>query len=967
MPRATHVQTNFTAGEISPRLLGRTDLNRYQNGLNTASNAIVYPHGMLARRPGTKFVAYTKGSAAARLIQFEYNDEQSYVLEAGDQYLRFYRDGIQITENLTSVTATFSALVGTYTKSGHRLAENDFVTVTGMSDSAYNVSGYITNVTATTWDMTLTSTPAGAGTGGTAAVPYDIASPWAAADIDTLKYVQSADTIFVCHPRYQPRVIERTGSDVFSVSTYELEYGPFETVPRETNFLLSTSGHDATLVDGTKYKDGQNANDYGGVKPTEHFSIKIIDDTMNWDHDGATGTTGTDIGRLIKFRATSAMDFLIAQIYQTISAKEAYAVLISNGSNWGFDGGNVLGRTTPGDDEFYVGDFYGAIDEGKHQVKTITSASWAAGTLTVTTDQKHCMDQATTESVTISGLESTTDVNGTYTATATGDNTFTCSTSDPGTVTASTGTASFPKFLQDTTQEGTTSSNYPSIPSFFQQRLFLANTPNNVNRIYASSTGDFGNFQDTLLEAPYDVLDTNALVLTIDDDQVNNIKWLRSVARGLVIGTAGAEYTLSGSNSFDVITPSNVRALRQTEFGSADGRIDTLIGRSILFAHRSGTRLIELSYSFDADQQIGNDVSIVSEHLLKQGVKEIAYQEVPVNILWIVRGDGKLVCLTYEKEQDVIGWTTGEFGGSGLAESVAVIPEADEDACWFIVNRNGTRFVEVMQAPVDIDTVQDDCWYVDAGLKLDNTNSTSSALIKYTGSYVAGGTGTLVATAHTPFAGTAADVGKRFRLYASDDSFYEFDVTGAISASQCDVKLVTSGLPTELQNTNTANWAELTLTASGLDHLEGQTLKVLADGGVHDDVTVSGGSVTFNDYVGKAIIGHGYSSVMEGLPVRVLQYFTETRGKVQSLYKAEIQLWRSLGGLVSFDGNTGVELDYRVPEEAFGAAPRLTSAVVDVTAPNSYDTRQSLKVTTSDPVPFNLLAVTYELDINEQV
>ena len=82
MSNIVHLQTNFTAGEISPRLLGRADLAKYNNGARTIENAVVQTHGGLTRRTGTRFAAEVKSSSLVpRLVEFHYNSEQSYVLE----------------------------------------------------------------------------------------------------------------------------------------------------------------------------------------------------------------------------------------------------------------------------------------------------------------------------------------------------------------------------------------------------------------------------------------------------------------------------------------------------------------------------------------------------------------------------------------------------------------------------------------------------------------------------------------------------------------------------------------------------------------------------------------------------------------------------------------------------------------------------------------------------------------------
>tara|TARA_B100000963_G_scaffold53800_1_gene41840 strand:+ start:1789 stop:4062 length:2274 start_codon:yes stop_codon:yes gene_type:complete len=107
MAKASPAFTNFTAGELSPRLDGRTDLAKYQNGCKTLQNFIVHPHGGASRRPGTTFVREVKNSAnAARLIPFEFNVTQTYILEFGDQYFRIHKDGGTVVSSGSPVEVT---------------------------------------------------------------------------------------------------------------------------------------------------------------------------------------------------------------------------------------------------------------------------------------------------------------------------------------------------------------------------------------------------------------------------------------------------------------------------------------------------------------------------------------------------------------------------------------------------------------------------------------------------------------------------------------------------------------------------------------------------------------------------------------------------------------------------------------------------------------------------------------------
>ena len=93
MAKSFSIYTHFNTGEISDRLKGRVDLEKYKHGCEVLENFIVLPEGGVTRRSGTHYVADTKtAGAVARLIPFQFNDEQAYVLEFGHQYFRIYKD-----------------------------------------------------------------------------------------------------------------------------------------------------------------------------------------------------------------------------------------------------------------------------------------------------------------------------------------------------------------------------------------------------------------------------------------------------------------------------------------------------------------------------------------------------------------------------------------------------------------------------------------------------------------------------------------------------------------------------------------------------------------------------------------------------------------------------------------------------------------------------------------------------------
>ena len=98
MPKASPIQNQFNAGELSLQLKGRTDIDKYVSGCETLENFLPQVHGPVRKRPGSRFVKEVKDSSkTVRLLSFEYSTEQAYILEFGDLYVRFYKDGGNIT------------------------------------------------------------------------------------------------------------------------------------------------------------------------------------------------------------------------------------------------------------------------------------------------------------------------------------------------------------------------------------------------------------------------------------------------------------------------------------------------------------------------------------------------------------------------------------------------------------------------------------------------------------------------------------------------------------------------------------------------------------------------------------------------------------------------------------------------------------------------------------------------------
>ena len=104
MAKASTIQSSFNAGELSPTLDGRVDLAKYGYGCAKMENFYPLVQGGARKRSGTRFVNEVRDSAdVTRLIPFEFNTTQAYILEFGNLYMRVYKDGGQVLDSLSAI------------------------------------------------------------------------------------------------------------------------------------------------------------------------------------------------------------------------------------------------------------------------------------------------------------------------------------------------------------------------------------------------------------------------------------------------------------------------------------------------------------------------------------------------------------------------------------------------------------------------------------------------------------------------------------------------------------------------------------------------------------------------------------------------------------------------------------------------------------------------------------------------
>ncbi len=224
------IQPSFAAGEIGPALHGRVDVSKYAVGLRTAKNVFVRPHGGVSNRAGLRYVGPARAhDAKPRLIPFRFSTTQTYVLEFTDLRMRVIKDGGHVLEAAKTITGATQGNPVVVTSTAHGFTNGDEVYITGVGGmTRLNARRFkVAGVTANTFQVTHQVTGAnidGTGfaaytSGGTAARVYTLTTPYAQADLTTLKFVQSADVMTLVHPSYDPRELSRTGHAAWSLAS----------------------------------------------------------------------------------------------------------------------------------------------------------------------------------------------------------------------------------------------------------------------------------------------------------------------------------------------------------------------------------------------------------------------------------------------------------------------------------------------------------------------------------------------------------------------------------------------------------------------------------------------------------------------------------------------------------------------------------------------------------------------------
>lgn len=923
----------FVAGEISPKLFGRTDLEKYDLGLAEATNWFVDYQGGISTRPGTRFIDVVQhDDKETKFFPFKFAPTvtSTYVILFGHGYIRFIQDGAYILEAAKTITGITKANPGVVTANAHGFNNGDLVRIfdvggmTELSQRTFVVANKTTNtfqLTTVHGDNVNTTGYTTYTSGGTVQRVYTVASPYATTDLEILRGYQSRSTVTFTHPDYDIRILTRVDDTNWTLDLQTIG----ETLAAPTNLALTASsagsagvGFCVTSVDANGTES--IASVYKFIENSVNYSTTAGQIKLTWDPvAGAVQyrvyrtniiPTGTDVTRAMQVGFVGVAfgpEFIDNNIIPdfTVTPPDYRNPFVNGGVE-------------------YIDVTAGGTGYSKTSTVSITTSTGtgfagypvvnSAGKLLAIVVTKSGKDYVSSDTVSVSGGSG----------------------------------ATFNLVL--TPAEG----NDPRVSTVFQQRKVFAATENEPLTVFGSRPDQLSNFDVSQI-----VQEDDAYEFEIDSDEVAPILHLFPTRSGLVLWTQAGIWQLTGGQGV-AVTPTNALADPQSYTGCSilpPLPVDT----DIVYVEGKGATVRLLSYNDYSKVFASQDLSILSNHLTDPFKPIVAwtFASDPFKIVHAVRSDGVMLNLTLVKEQNVYGWAVAKT--RGLFKDVLALQENRTDTVYVMVQRLvGGRYVKYIEQFARRNFIEvEDAWCVDSGL----TNTYTYPAATLTAGAAAGNGVTFTASTGVFVSG---DVGKIIRAGGGKAEIVGYTNSTTIT---CNIlRDITEVLPEDPDNTPlpqlSGSWTmDSPVTfVDGLWHLEGQSVSILSDGNVLPERLVTNGRVLLDAPATRIIIGLGYSCVAKTLPPTSTDAVIEAKRK--RIVSILTRLYQSRGLEEGTTLNNLKEMKERT-DEAYGEPTRLQEGMKSLQVQGRYTREAQAYFVQRKPLPASILGFVTEMDVGD--
>jgi hypothetical protein len=749
---------------------------------------------------------------------------------------------------------------------------------------------------------------------------YEIPSPYQEADLFSIHYVQSGDVLTLVHPNHAPRELRRLGATTWTLTT--ITFVAPVAVPGAPT--VTASRGDALNITGIT-----QANP-GVVTTVGNHGFAIGDSVY------INGGTMTQLSGFYLVNTTPATNTFSVKAYDT-----GIPVNTTTYTAWSSGGFVQFGDKSLDFDNYYV---VTAIAQNGVDESAASPTGNVINNLNAIGAKNTISWSAVAGALRYNVYKRQSGLFGYIGQTA-------ATSFDDDNIAPDMGIT--PPIVET---PFSSANNYPRSVSYYEQRRVFAGTNNAPQTIWMTRSGTESDLSYSL-----PVKDSDRISIRVAARELNTINHIVPLTQ-LLLMTSSAEWRVSPINS-DALTPTTISVRPQSYIGANDVQPE-IVNNTVVYCAARGGHVRELGYSWQASGFVTGDLSIRAAHLFDDlTLVDMCYSKSPQPILWFVSSNGNLLSLTYMPEQQIGAWA--QHDTLGLYESCTAVAEGNEDRLYVIVKRtingNSVRYIERM-ASRQITTLEA-CFFVDAGLTYDGTNTTATT-VTVSGGTTWGPSDVLTITASSAiFAYPATtDVNDAIVLTDSAGNKYRLRIIGTSSTTVATARVDVT-LPVALRNTATTVWAFARDTVSGLAHLEGATVSILADGAVQPQETVSSGTVTLDRAAVLIHVGLPYESDLQTLPA-VMSIDGYGQGRYKNVNKAYLRVFKSSGIFVGPTADRLVEAKQRTTEP-YGTPPSLKSDEIDVDLKPAWRAGGQVYIRQADPLPLTVVGLTLEVALGD--
>lgn len=1005
------IQPSFSAGELSPSLYGRVDLAKYHVGVALSRNFFVDYRGGLSNRPGTAIVGQCKDSTTAnRLIPFQFSTLQTYALVFGNFTMRVVMDGAYVTEPALSIAAVTQAAPGVFQVTGHGYATGNLVfleALGGMSalDEKFGTVVVIDTNHFSLLDMfgnpiSTAGLPAYTGGGQVARVPTFV-SPYAGADLALLKFSQSADTMTLTHDAYPPYDLTRTQHWVWTFT--QCSFVPSTLSPTNATAIGSSGLTTYEYVVTAIGADGKSESLPSNVATFVNETLSLTTNqhiTVSWN--GNPGDT-------------------LYNIYRT---PEVASSAPGEGSLFGYVGSTTPASINTFIDNDILPDFTRTPPMAGNpfqigQIASIPAGSHGSGYTAPIVEIHDSTGVGAVATAQMSGgsITSITVVNGGYGYTAP-----TATIADTGTGTGTGATAGTPVLNAASYPACSTYFQQRQIFGALSQSvdgLVMSKTGDFRNMTYSTPSQDDDMVQVTIASTTVNPIKhlvplTSLVVLTgagawrvdggsqSDAITANHINAVPQAYNGcsdvppLVINYDILYVQAKGSTVRDLAYNFYVNLYTGTDI--------SMLANHLFFGHQ----ILEWAWAeepFKLVWAVRDDGILLSlTYLKEQDVYGWARHDTQgrfLSVCAISEGNENAVYVIVERLvqgqylQYIERVASRNFGGDG-----AIGIPGDVSLAWFV--DAGLQYTltypsaTLTPAATSADPSVSSVTIVDGGTGytaptvsvFDSTGAGAQVSVSVTGGVITGASVTAMGTGYTmpgaeiidatgAHAVLALGVSRLVAMSASAPIFSGGDVGkivrvnggigtvfSVVSTSQILVD-VTQDLTTTWPAQASAWSMTMPVTViSGLDHLDGLTVAVLADGSVQPQQVVVNGTVTLQNAACAITVGLPYTGQVQSLYIDVAEQGGTMQGKRKKINAVSVRCQDTRGLRAGTTFDSLVEIKDR-STETMGQPVQLFTGDKRVLVPPLWGVQGQICVQQDDPLPATLLAFIPEIAVGD--